>query len=31
MSETENTTVAAQSSSTNRRQPFPRGFLDTIS
>src|SRR5690606_6079271 len=31
MSETENTTVAAQSSSTTRRQPFPRGFLDTIS
>ena len=31
MSETEQTAVAAQSTSTNRRQPFPQGFLDTIS
>ena len=31
MSETEHTAVAAQSTSTNRRQPFPQGFLDTIS
>ncbi|HET8927409.1 MAG TPA: aminopeptidase P family protein [Microbacterium sp.] len=30
MSETEQTAVAAQSTSTNRRQPFPQGFLDTI-
>jgi Xaa-Pro aminopeptidase len=30
MSETEQTAVAAQSTSTNRRQPFPQGFLETI-
>ncbi|MFV0319385.1 MAG: aminopeptidase P family protein [Microbacterium sp.] len=31
MSETEQATVATPSTSTNRRQPFPQGFLDTIS